>query len=166
MSRRHYIQVLLLWIMLILLGSFEMKGQDRPFSREIKDRINAQKIAHITDALQLTATEAQLFWPVYNEYESKIDSLGKHTKMKALGKEKAALSLSDKEARDIISIRLDAAEEELRLKRVYIQKYLKILPAQKVVALPEAERSFRQMLVRRVSDRMEPRRRPLGRGQE
>ena len=34
-----------------------------------KEKIKALKVAHITEQLDLTAKEAQAFWPVYNANE-------------------------------------------------------------------------------------------------
>ena len=37
-----------------------------------KDDINTVKIAYITNQLNLTPTEAQKFWPIYNRYFSEV----------------------------------------------------------------------------------------------
>ena len=41
------------------------------------DKIKAYKAAFITEALDLTAAEAQQFWPIYNEHEDKLMDLRK-----------------------------------------------------------------------------------------
>jgi len=37
-----------------------------------KERIKAYKTAYITEQLDLSSAEAEVFWPVYNKYEKKI----------------------------------------------------------------------------------------------
>ena len=39
------------------------------------DRIEALRIAYITEQLNLTPTEAQKFWPVYNAYKSDLKAI-------------------------------------------------------------------------------------------
>ena len=36
-----------------------------------KDRIKAYRTAYITQELDLSSKEAEIFWPVYNEYDKK-----------------------------------------------------------------------------------------------
>ena len=63
-------------ILFVILGSFSgIKAQDVNESKA--ERIQALKIAFITQKLQLTADEAQKFWPVYNQYDNEIRSLPK-----------------------------------------------------------------------------------------
>ena len=57
-----------------MLGCFSgIKAQDGDKTRA--EKIEALKIAFITQKLQLTTDEAQKFWPVYNQYENEIRSL-------------------------------------------------------------------------------------------
>lgn len=41
------------------------------------EKLEALKIAFITEKLSLTTKEAQNFWPVYNEYSQKIEKIRK-----------------------------------------------------------------------------------------
>src|SRR6476620_10673268 len=60
-------------LLFVILGSFsEIKAQEDESRAE---KIEALKIAFITQKLQLTSDEAQKFWPVYNQYENEIRSL-------------------------------------------------------------------------------------------
>ena len=40
-----------------------------------KEKIKAFKTAFITEKLDLSQTEAQKFWPIYNEFEKKLENL-------------------------------------------------------------------------------------------
>ena len=58
-------------ILFVMIGSFSgLKAQDGDETRA--EKIQALKIAFITQKLQLTADEAQKFWPVYNQYDNEI----------------------------------------------------------------------------------------------
>ena len=39
------------------------------------ERIKALKVSFITEKLELSATEAEKFWPIYNTYDSQIHDL-------------------------------------------------------------------------------------------
>ena len=43
--------------------------------REKKEKMNAMRAAYITTELNLRTEDAQLFWPVYNELDNKIEAL-------------------------------------------------------------------------------------------
>ena len=53
--------------MVAIAGSQERKVQ----SPEVVQRMKAEKISFISARLDLTTDEAQVFWPVYNEFERK-----------------------------------------------------------------------------------------------
>ena len=39
---------------------------------KMQERIKAQKVAFITERLDLSSKEAQKFWPIYNAFEDKV----------------------------------------------------------------------------------------------
>src|SRR5690625_6700831 len=58
--------------------AFTAYGQD-----DKRSQIQAMKTAYITEELELTATEAEKFWPIYNAYRKDLWSL-RHDKYNAL----------------------------------------------------------------------------------
>lgn len=53
--------------MVLILAVPTMEAQDK--KKDWKDRWKAEKIAYITDAMELTSAEAEKFWPIYNKCE-------------------------------------------------------------------------------------------------
>ena len=51
-----------------------MQGEDR---KERKERIEVFKIQFITEKLELTPSEAESFWPVYEEYNKAVKEIAK-----------------------------------------------------------------------------------------
>ena len=43
----------------------------QPQDQKVRDKIEAARIAYITDQLQLTPAEAEKFWPIYREFADK-----------------------------------------------------------------------------------------------
>ncbi|MGJ8550236.1 sensor of ECF-type sigma factor [Winogradskyella wichelsiae] len=126
-------------VVLFLLFSVSLFAQK--FDRE---KIKALKIAHITGKLDLSKSEAQKFWPIYNANENAENEL--REKSMTRRKEKKAENLSESEAKTLL---LDMEKTEIQktdLKSKYLKELLSILPAKKIIKLYQAEHSFRQKM--------------------
>lgn len=128
-------------IMCLIMNSISV-AQDR---REHYQRIEAIKVAFITKKLDLSTEEAQKFWPVYNEYQKELMEL---MKKRGEARQKTDVSPNDK-------INADLAYESkmLDLKKKYKKLYLKSIPADKVLLLYQAEREFREHLMKQLNHR-------------
>ena len=121
-----------LLIILFFTGSFTfVKAQDNKENRY--EKIQSLKIAFITQKLELTADEAQKFWPVYNRYETEIRQVYKDNK-------------SGGDA-------LDNEEKLLTVKKKYRVEFIKIIGAIKTNSLFNAEKEFRGVLMRHLKDK-------------
>jgi hypothetical protein len=131
-------------------------GQVLKAQNEHKDRwekIRSEKVSFLTDKLALTPTEAQKFWPVYNELESKRWESQKCRRDLEVKVKEAEESLSDKE---VIQLTRDYAgnmQKEGALMVKYNEEFLKILPPQKVLKLYKAENEFRMYMIQKYRDR-------------
>lgn len=114
---------------------------------EQRKNIEAQRIAFITQELNLTPAEAKVFWPVYNEYDSKRHDMKKSFKnMDDLHKAEIE-KLTEKEASQILDNQITEAQKLLDLRKEYHAKFKSVLPAVKVLKLYGAEREFQKMLI-------------------
>jgi len=76
-----------LYPILFLLLSFNFYAQsDKDKFKEKREQIKAMKVAFLTTELDLTSSEAEKFWPLYNTYDDKQFEL-RHQKMKEYYKE-------------------------------------------------------------------------------
>ena len=117
------------------------------------EKLEAMKIAFITEKLSLTTKEAQNFWPIYNEYSQKIEKLRK-TKRSDLGELKINIeNSSDKEIEALLSDVFDAKSKEIELQKEYYTKYTKVLPIKKVALLYQSEHQFKKELLKRIKDK-------------
>ena len=113
--------------------------------QERMKKIEALKAAFITKKLDLSPEEAQRFWPVYNEYQKELYGLYR---------QKRQNQLSNKEApkRDLTDD-LDIDTKILNTRKKYRSEFSKILPPAKVTALSQAEREFREELIKELGER-------------
>ncbi len=117
------------------------------------EKLEAMKIAFITEKLSLTTKEAQNFWPIYNEFSQKIEKLRK-TKRSDLGELKINIeNSSDKEIEALLSDVFDAKSKEIELQKEYYSKYIKVLPIKKVALLYQSEHQFKKELLKRIKDK-------------
>lgn len=109
-----------------------------------KQKMQAEKVAFLTNELDLSPAEAQKFWPVYNEQSKKMDAALKdvHESMKAL---KMAIKegKSDKEISSLLDAYLKAKANSAALPLQAQKEFNKALSAAKVAKLFVAEENFR-----------------------
>lgn len=122
-----------------------------------KEKIDALKIAHITSEVNLTSTEAEKFWPIYNEFETVKTKIRKeeynakrHTDFE---------KLSEKEAKTFIKNMIALEEEKLNSRKKFILKLNEVLSAKKIIKFIEAEHSFKRKMIEEYKGRMRDRRR-------
>lgn len=119
------------------------KNRDDMFAK-----IKAEKISFFTSNLDLTPSEAQAFWPVYNEYEKKrFDIQRQIHEFERMPDDKFA-SLSESEVERLTEKYIQSFEQQAKLLREYNTQFLKILPRKKVLLLYRTENAFRAHLIR------------------
>ncbi|WP_179008361.1 sensor of ECF-type sigma factor [Winogradskyella forsetii] len=119
--------------------------------RPDREKIKALKIAHITEQMDLSKKEAQKFWPIYNANEDAEDQL--REKFSALRNEKSANELTESEAKTYLLNLISIEQEKTELRAKLLNDLLEILPAKKIVALVQAEKSFRRKMIEEYKER-------------
>ncbi|EDP70226.1 hypothetical protein FBALC1_11852 [Flavobacteriales bacterium ALC-1] len=109
------------------------------------EKIAALKVAHITKQLDLTKEEAQKFWPIYNANEEAENKLRAKSRKKR--NEKKSKDLTESEAKALLIHMMDVEKERVALRTKMLNDLLEILPAKKIVALIQAESSFRRKML-------------------
>lgn len=132
---------------LVLFASINIFAQTNKM-KEKREQIKTMKIAFLTSELDLSVSEAEKFWPVYNAFEEKEFEL-KHLKMRSFikrfrdGKEK----LNEKEASFLLSQIENNEEEVFLLRKKFIVNLKGILPASKIIRLKKSEEDFNRKLL-------------------
>jgi len=148
---------------LIFIAAFTLFS-GKVFSQEDEarnEKVEAMKIAFITEKLNLTSAEAKVFWPVFNEYNTEMK------KIKAKEKEnnltfKAKTTPTDQDAGKLISEQLSLRQSELDLTKKYVNEFKKVLPELKVAKLLMLEHEFKQQLLQRLKERHSQMGKPKG----
>jgi len=107
------------------------------------EKIEALRIAFISQKLNLTPEEAQKFWPVYNAYIADIKALHKNFKMGPNSPQPTAEQM------------LDFEQKKLDLKKKYKAQFEAAIGQDKVNTLYHLEEEFRQKLKELRDQRMQ-----------
>ena len=134
--------------LLLLFFSVSFYAQSESM-QEKKEKIKALKIAFFTTELDLTTTEAEKFWPIYNTFDDKQFEL-RHQKMRAFMKRMSDGSLdriTEKEANSFLVQMEDTEEDLFLLRKRFTQNLRKMLPSVKIIKLRKAEEDFNRKLL-------------------
>jgi hypothetical protein len=116
------------------------------------DKIEAYKIAFITERLDLTSKEATVFWPVYNEYMDKLRALKKQDRERT----KAFNLISDPseaESDKFLKEFLAFKKQEKELTCSYVAEFRKVIPTAKVAKLVTLEQEFKMQLLQKYKEK-------------
>ncbi|MGQ7947067.1 sensor of ECF-type sigma factor [Flavobacterium sp. WC2509] len=143
-----------LFPILFLFLSFNFYAQNDS-SKDKKEQIRAMKVAFFTTELDLTSSEAEKFWPLYNTYDDKQFEL-RHQKMKGYFKRMQGDNLdklSEKEASALLGQIQDNEEDLFNLRKRFIANIKEVLPSIKILKLKKAEEDFNRKLLQQYKDK-------------
>jgi len=137
---------LILPAVLILLSIAVSAQSDNDYLEIARDVLKTEKKAAIADVMQLSDSESQPFWDLYNEYQGKLYLV--QNKRIAIIKDFADHyeNLSDEKADELWSGTIAYQQEILKLKKSYYKKFKKILPAGKAARFFQAENKIETMI--------------------
>ena len=138
--------IIILFLFIQGISAQNNKDQKGP----IRDKIKAQRIAFITERLNLSPDEATKFWPVYNQFSGELEEIKKQqNQLRKSTNDKLAV-MSDKEIDKALEDELSAQQKSIDLQRKYMVELKKTIPTRKVAMLYKAERDFKIMLLKRM----------------
>ena len=132
-----------LLIILVLLFTVFSYGQ-----RGNREKIKSLKVAFITDKLDLTSTEAQQFWPVYNKFEEKREALRQTERIEIRNKMQDASELSETEATTVLGKLIRFKVDAEKLDQAFLSEIQKVLSAKKTLILMRSEEEFKRQLIK------------------
>lgn len=131
---------------MLLFCAVQLFAQRPQMDPKMIEVIKSKKVAFIAEQVGLSSKESEKFWPVYNQLEKERNALMDR-------KRDMEESIDDKSAKtedyyrklaiEIVAIHM----KESRMMEEYNNKFLSILPAEKVVKLYGSERKFRSYLM-------------------
>ena len=128
----------------------QKKEGRRHFSPE---EFQTRQREYITEKAQLTTEEAQAFFPLFFELQKKKFTLERDAR-KSINMKRGE-KMSEEQCRQLVDRMGDVKIEIAKLEKEYSIKYLKVLPACKLMRIQHAEISFQRDLMKRMTQRQE-----------
>ncbi len=122
-----------------------------------REKLQAARIAFLTNRLDLSSETAKDFWPLFTEYDNE-----KSTLSKKYGAQKRELfdegtrNISDENADKMLTMYLEQKQAELDLEKRYLGRFKKVLTMQQVWRFIRFDSDFRRSLMERVSRGNQP----------
>lgn len=124
------------YILIVVFCVFAIAAIAQPGTK--RDKIDALRISFISSKVNLTTQETQLFWPLYNEYNDKLDNVKKAFRQQYI-KNIDFNAATDKEAEAYLNAELNLKQKEYELYKEYFEKFKKVLPVKKIALIRRAE---------------------------
>jgi hypothetical protein len=132
-------------------------------TQEQIEQFNQERKAYFTEKLELTDAESKAFWPLYEDFANRKMKLNEDERNAYSYAHKNADHLSDQEIRETLAKTFRLKEEELALEKDFYQnKFMKVLPAKKVMKLGKVEWDFRRYLMKKLREQRKDRENPGG----
>lgn len=138
-------------LMFLAFAAMQMMAQPKDMERK-RETMKAMKVGYITQELNLTSAEAEKFWPVYNELDTKIETLRKSNKdlMRTVTRDDVKIEdVPDAELQNMMLKTFETEEGIIKAKKEYHEKFIKVLGVQKTAKLYKAEMDFHRDMVRK-----------------
>jgi Spy/CpxP family protein refolding chaperone len=122
-------------------------AQNKPLDgtdvQALKAAVKSDKKALVAATLQLSEAEAKQFWPLYDAHQMKLETLNRRkTRLveDVVGQNKP---LSDALAKSLLKESLAIEDEEVKTRRAFQKRLIKVLPPVKVLRYLQLEAKIR-----------------------
>jgi hypothetical protein len=121
------------------------------------ERLNSYKIGFFTKKLNLTASEAEKFWPVYNEYQKQKNLIQQEKISLIRNFNQNGNTLSDSQMTEIGDKLVSSIVQESTLAVSFHKKLKEVLPPEKVIRFYQAENQYKVQLLNELQGRQQKR---------
>lgn len=144
-------------IMILMLAIIPAGAQGKKHDHsEWHKKMEAEKIAFFTSTIDLTAEEAQAFWPIYNKFTEEKDAAWHEVRIafkdlrKGLEEDK-----TEKEINELTKAYENAIMNAHKVEGTLGQRFEEILPHKKIAKIYIAEEYFRRELFKKLKKKEE-----------
>jgi hypothetical protein len=116
-------------------------AQDKPADQMemVRQAARAEKKKLIAENMQLTPSEAQAFWPVYDSYQNELRQLNDRSIKLIEDYVKNYQTMSDSVARMLLDEFLAIEADRVKLQQAYVANFMQAVPPKKVARYYQIE---------------------------
>jgi len=139
------ITIILFALPVLFAGPAVAEGTDANGVKSLRAEIRADKKQIVAANLPLTEDEAKRFWPVYENYQNELQTISAKLEKIILTYADAYKkgAVPDDTAKRLTEDAMAVEEAEVKLKRRYLSKFSRLLPAAKVARYFQIESKVR-----------------------
>lgn len=119
-------------------------------SQNDKDKLEALRVSFISKKVELSVSESEKFWPVYNEYTDKLKAIKRNLRQSY---RKKTEYLTEKDADELYQLDLQSKQAELDIYRQYSEKIKAIIGVSKLIKLRIAEEEFKREMINSIKEK-------------
>jgi hypothetical protein len=105
----------------------------------VREKIKTDKKLFIAQNVNLTESEAKVFWPVYEDYQKELGKLLDKTAKLIDNYAANYQTMTEEAAKELINGYLDIEGERVALMKSFLPKFRKVLPEKKVARYYQLE---------------------------
>ena len=137
-------------IILFLFVSASVFSQGK--REEMRERIKSEKIAFITEKLELSSTEAKGFWPIYNAFEETTHSIKRNDLRAIKNKMRKPEGLTKQEADKLLEQLMQAENNMHNAKLKMVNDLKQVISSEKIIRLKGAEDEFNRKILEKLRE--------------
>lgn len=116
-----------------------------------REKMEAARIALISNRLGLTTDQAEKFWPIYREFSEKRGEV--RSEFQRAQRDLDPNNADPAKQQELIDLGLKLKQRELDLEKDYSGRILRVITAQQLISLRRAEQDFRQLILNQLQQR-------------
>ena len=114
----------------------------------LREKLQADKKLVVATNMALTESEAQGFWPLYDQYQNDLQKINQRIAnlLESYAADFQSKSLTDAKAKQLIAEAVAIEQAEAQLKSTYAPQLSKVLPVRKVARYLQIENKIRAIV--------------------
>jgi hypothetical protein len=133
--------ICLLAVALVMAFAGFSTAQDKPADNMdlVNEKIRTDKKLFIAENMQLTESEAKVFWPIYDQFQANLGKIKDRSVKLIESFAKNYETMSNDMAKKLMDDYLKIKADDLKLRQSYLPKYRSVLPEKKVAGYYQLE---------------------------
>lgn len=149
--------VMTAWFLTFALVSTPVRAEEKTDKASsnmeiLREKIQADKKLVVAANMDLTDAEAKAFWPIYQEYQTKLTKINERVAKLIVEYAKNYQSMTNDIAKKLMKESMAVEKERLALKESLMPKFQKALPAIKVARYYQIENKIQAVVQYGLAD--------------
>jgi len=137
---------LIILFIAVFAGAQLMAQTELDYIEVARDVLKTEKKATVAEVMELSKEEADVFWPLYNEYNNKVSEIQNQRIRLIMDYAENFENLNAEKVDEIWTGTIKVKSELLKLEKSYYKKFKKILPVKKAALYFQAENKIETLI--------------------